>query len=374
MDFYAGGWNNYMQPIDQTVAISGITFRYPFHRVWGGVEFCAKPEMQPVGSPYRGQVVFPNVLWRSSEWGDLGFVQVHEIETGEVAVDFITAPFPTTTEAEPFQQLLQESHPELRRTISDLYKPKEESLLPYARYLYEERIQAFVQVRLWTVLQLGILGINAFPTFCTSFKFPIHGSPANFAVNLREIAAGLRSLYQEKVTCQIRKPGGLWDLTHVSSDANPLEILFGIGPFFLQMKASALPDDTTLLNIDMADGSQPKMVWETVRNELERLKFFTLPAVPQVVVPVALPSRKLKILEERVLPSSTVAQPWECIPDQGSNRELVRYWHAHMTSKEIAIRFGCTKKTILNRINLLRKEYGERIVPYRRSVPGGKKT
>ncbi len=71
------------------------------------------------------------------------------------------------------------------------------------------------------------------------------------------------------------------------------------------------------------------------------------------------------------IPDMVVSQPWLHIPDVGDSREMVRLWHNNLTCKEIAVRLGCTEKTIINKINLLRNQYGQEIVPYRRTI--GKK-
>jgi len=53
------------------------------------------------------------------------------------------------------------------------------------------------------------------------------------------------------------------------------------------------------------------------------------------------------------------------IPDKGWDRECIRLWHRGLTCKDIGIRLQKTDKTILNRLNQLRKEFGEQTVPYR---------
>ena len=47
-------------------------------------------------------------------------------------------------------------------------------------------------------------------------------------------------------------------------------------------------------------------------------------------------------------------------------QELLRLWQAGHTAKEIALRTSRTEKTILNQLTLLRKAYGEALVPRRR--------
>jgi DNA-directed RNA polymerase specialized sigma24 family protein len=60
--------------------------------------------------------------------------------------------------------------------------------------------------------------------------------------------------------------------------------------------------------------------------------------------------------------------PTENEPIRGDLQELLRLWQLGYTAKEIASRIGRTEKTILNRLTLLRKAYGEQIVPRRRTI------
>jgi DNA-binding CsgD family transcriptional regulator len=84
----------------------------------------------------------------------------------------------------------------------------------------------------------------------------------------------------------------------------------------------------------------------------------------------------MQLLEERnenslldsIQPAAEAQEPWLLIPDSGNNRQIVRLWNEHRTCKEISGRVGGTEKTILNRINLLRKQFGPQIVPYRKAL------
>jgi DNA-binding NarL/FixJ family response regulator len=49
--------------------------------------------------------------------------------------------------------------------------------------------------------------------------------------------------------------------------------------------------------------------------------------------------------------------------DEGSVLDL---WGKGFTAKQIALRTGRTEKTILNRMTLMRKAYGEQLVPRRK--------
>lgn len=57
--------------------------------------------------------------------------------------------------------------------------------------------------------------------------------------------------------------------------------------------------------------------------------------------------------------------PVECSPSQDESLVLDLWAKGH-TAKQIALRMGRTEKTILNKLTLMRKAYGEQLVPRRR--------
>lgn len=63
--------------------------------------------------------------------------------------------------------------------------------------------------------------------------------------------------------------------------------------------------------------------------------------------------------------------PWEQIPPQGDDRQIVKDWWQGYTAKEIAERLGRgrTAKTITNKITILRKQFGPGVVPYHKDRP-----
>lgn len=59
--------------------------------------------------------------------------------------------------------------------------------------------------------------------------------------------------------------------------------------------------------------------------------------------------------------------PTEFSPSQ-DERMVLDLWAKGHTAKQIALRIGRTEKTILNRLTLMRKAYGEKLVPRRRTA------
>jgi DNA-binding NarL/FixJ family response regulator len=55
----------------------------------------------------------------------------------------------------------------------------------------------------------------------------------------------------------------------------------------------------------------------------------------------------------------------ELYPSQDESL-VMDLWAKGYTAKQIALRIGRTEKTILNRVTLMRKTYGEQLVPRRK--------
>jgi hypothetical protein len=110
---------------------------------------------------------------------------------------------------------------------------------------------------------------------------------------------------------------------------------------------------------------------------MERFGWFSIPTIENIPLPVDFKTTESKHPELSSLNSDAESLPlndepkkespqiWLMIPDRGWDRECIRLWHRGLTCKDIGIRLQKTDKTILNRLNQLRKEFGEQIVPYR---------
>jgi len=166
--------------------------------------------------------------------------------------------------------------------------------------------------------------------------------------------------YQQLVT-QVLLPGSRKDVSNIPSDTNPVEVKLTLRRNQLSIHAHFLPVEGTLLRIHLNGDKNLWLLWDKVRDELEKLGWFTLPEIQDPAIPV-----ETKLGPQQI-ETSTPIDFWMMIPNIGANRDIVRLWHQSLTCGQIATRVGLTKKTILNRINSLRKEYGIQIVPYRKS-------
>ena len=253
----------------------------------------------------------------------------------------------------------------------------EECLGPRGRLasLYEKRIERQQDMKIWLSNRLQIFGYHDLPftpLFDRSeklderFEFPIKGTPAQFGVMLRQFALTLNSKPNYyRLGCQILLPSGRKDIGNIPPDANPIEAKLSLGKSLVSIHAHVLPSDGTLLRIHLSGERNLWELWDAIRDELEKLGWFSLPVIPEVSAsptPQAVTST-----ETQSQPADPTAEIWLTIPDVGANREILRHWHKGLTCEQIAVRVSLSAKTVLNRINKLRKDYGAEVVPYRKS-------
>lgn len=336
-------------------------------RIWGGLAFLTSPVFQPPSSGLRGQTTFPEVIWHSSRYGRIGSVRIEVTGDRVVRLDYWPSPLPSVHDVIPYESAIRDLLPSTPVALSDLFRPLAESRKRYAEMLFNMRLDLMRQVRSWLIDHIRILGIDPPYPNLNAFVFPIRGTPAQFGVLAREITTRSMKLSDQKITCQARKIGSLFEFGSIPSDANPVEVRLNVERVRLEIQASSLPDGTTLLRVSNLNGHREWELWGLLRDEMERLQCFELPAAPKTLR--STPDEEKSFVQAT---DTTVSQPWFQIPEVGGNREMVRLWHENLTCKEIAVRLGCTEKTIINKINLLRNQYGQEIVPYRRTT--GKKS
>ncbi len=237
--------------------------------------------------------------------------------------------------------------------------------------LYQKRLQRQQEFTVWLFNRLQIFGYRGVSPGPVStdinkideqFDFPIKGTPAQFGVMLRQFAQPLRGLADyRQLALQILLPGSKKDAGSIPPDSNPIEVQLSLGKNQLSIHAHVLPSDGTLLRIRLNGDKNLWVLWDKIRDELEKLGWFSLVGVPEQSDP-----GKAKP-ESQPEGKSSSSEVWINIPDIGANREILRLWHQGLTCTQIAARIGLTEKTVLNRVNKLRKEFGAQIVPYRKS-------
>lgn len=338
-------------------------YRQPADRLWGCLAFLTSPVFQPPGSGLRGQVLFPEITWFSNQYGKIGTVRAVALNDRSARLEYWPASLPSVQEVIPYESEIRSLLRQTPYMLSDLVCSVEESRRRYTGMLFDVRLEILRQVRFLLIDHLRIFGVDSlYPDF-TEFVFPIQGTPAQFGVLAREITSRSTLPAGQKIECQVRKPGSFFDFGSVPSDANPIEVRLTVEKARLEIRASGLPDGTTLLRVSNLTIHRAWELWSLLRDDMERMQAFFLPPVPQTPFFVEEETENRPVVQ---LVDKTFSQPWFHIRDVGGNREIVRLWHENLTCKEIALRLGYTEKTIVNRINLLRNEYGSEIVPYRR--------
>jgi hypothetical protein len=202
------------------------------------------------------------------------------------------------------------------------------------------------------------------------FHFFIDGSPTDFAVMVQE------TFNDGVVGCSISTPSTDRKHNGVPADINPVRIQYHGEYGSLDITAYKGSAQNTVLKVTLPDHHPGWALWDAFRDYLERLGWFSIPNSQD---PCELSTANKSLLftntprsdtrtEDRIDKTQTeTSQAWLTIPDKGWDRECLQLWHRGLTCKDIGIRLQKNDKTIRNRLNQLRNEFGEQIVPYRNS-------
>lgn len=316
------------------------------------------------------------------KWGDIGSIHL-ESSLDQPNLHF-HPPQPISLDELPrYENLLVDECLGPRGRLALLYDRHDIFQNILSKALYEMRIKRQLDMKIWLSNRLQIFGYRNLPftpLFDRSeklderFEFPIKGTPAQFGVMLRHFALTLNSKPNYyRLGYQILLPSGRKDTGNIPPDANPIEAKLSLGKSLVSIHAHVLPSDGTLLRIRLTGERTLWDLWDAIRDELEKLGWFSLPVIPEVSASTA--PQVLTNFKEQSQPANSTAEIWMTIPDVGANREILRHWHKGLTCEQIAVRVSLSAKTVLNRINKLRKDHGAEVVPYRKSnyMPNSKK-
>lgn len=344
------------------------------HRFCAIVMACFNPILEP--ETFRYSKFSGNALQiYCSKWGDLGKLVCDDNPSQNYQLRFEGSTVISPHELYEYESLLRFEALGLRGRLADLVGQKDVYQDILLEALCERRVQQQQEFKAWLSSRLQIFGYHDLPfgsitdgskKIDKQFDFSIKGTPAQFGVMLRQFALTLRSKdnYQ-RLACQILLPGGRKDAGSIPQDANPIEVKLSIGRNLLSIHAHVLPSDGTLLRIRMTGERTLWELWDAIRDELEKLGWFSLPEIPEVTASTT--PQAVTSTEAQSQPANPTAEIWMTIPDVGPNREILRHWHKGLTCEQIAVRVSLSRKTVLNRINKLRKDYGAEVVPYRKS-------
>ncbi len=343
------------------------------YRLVASIIVCFQPVYDP-GNFFFSQSSEPFTFQITCQkWGDIGRVVCSEVQAGKTELRFDPPQAITSDVAIGNEKLIREECLNIKWTLADILGQNDQVVIILSEALYEKRLERQKEFISWLLDCLQIFGyrdlgspfsrVSSAPTdkLHQHFDFPIQGTPAQFGVMIRQFATLLRSQTEsQKLLCQVSLTGNK-DTVQIPSDANPVEVKIVLAKNQMTINAHLLPSAGSLLRVQLRGEKTVWSIWDKIRNELEKLGWFALPEIPE-------PNKSVEIkVEPQQIETSTPVEVWMMIPNVGANRDIVRLWHQDLTCGQIAARVGLTKKTILNRINRLRKDYGIQIVPYRKS-------
>lgn len=307
------------------------------------------------------------------KWGDIGRVVCSEVQAGKTELRFDPPQGITPDVALANEKLIREECLNIKWTLADILGQNDQVVITLSEALYEKRLERQKKFITWLLDRLQIFGFrdlgspfsraSSAPTdkLDQHFDFPIQGTPAQFGVMIRQFASLLRSQADyQKLLCQVFLTGNK-DSLQIPADANPVDVKLLLAKNKITINAHLLPSSGSLLRVQLRGKKNAWLIWDKIRDELEKLGWFALPEIPEPAKPVEAK------LESQQIETSTPIEVWMGIPDVGANREILRFWHQGLTCGQIAVRVGLNGKTVLNRINKLRNEFGIQMVPYRKS-------
>ena len=340
----------------------------------------------------------PGVSLEHKTWGSLAMLDVSDLPASQSFLTTRFPEYPNIAETQRYRTALLVEltpvQPDIRRLANAVFQ-EEQLLARLANELFQIRSEQRASAMNWFLNGLRIWGIDMLdqpqrtlpqgglwtqwskrmgliliPK--VAFDFIIQGSPAEFAVMARE-----SRLKEMQITCTVLNPGTRRKLLEFPPDINPVAVQFWDKDTPLNIVAHKLLNGNTLLKVSLSDNEKGWGLWNALRDEMERFGWFSIPTIRNKSLPVDMktsesnhPELSLSITNSEPLtpieePKKESPQVWLMIPDKGWDRECIRLWHRGLTCKDIGIRLQKTDKTILNRLNQLRKEFGEQIVPYR---------
>lgn len=312
---------------------------------------------------------------KCQKWGDIGKIVCLEILPGKTAPRFESPQFISPDDLPKYENLIREECLGPRGRLAELFGQKDVVDQTLSQALYEKRLQRQQEFKVWLFSRLQIFGYRDLYLSSIShnsnkiderFDFPIKGTPAQFGVMLQQFVQTLhiQTDYQQ-LASQVLLPGSRKDAGSIPPDSNPVEVKLTLLKNILSIHAHALPSGGTLLRVRLNGERILWELWDAIRDELEKLGWFSLPVIPEVSASMV--SQTTTNSEEQSQPINPLQEIWMTIPDIGPNREILRHWHKGLTCDQIAVRVSLSAKTVLNRVNMLRKEFGAEVVPYRKS-------
>ena len=304
------------------------------------------------------------------KWGAIGQMTCVEMPANQSILQFKPPKTVNPEAALMYKEILQKECLGPMGRLAELFGKEDIFIATLSQALYEKQLECQQTFFTWLINTLQIFGIRQQPSNLKSdlaeriseqFVFPIMGTPAQFVVMIQQFIHGWQNQPEyTNLQLQLLIPGTK-DTTYIPTTANPVEVKISQKKNQISIHAHLLPAEKTLLHVHLNGEKSLWLLWDKIRDELEKLGWFSLPKIPEQTSS----GESKPVPQPQEIPP--VSETWMSIPDIGANRDIVRLWHLGLTCAQIAARVGLNEKTILNRINQLRKEYGVQIIPYRKS-------
>ena len=247
-------------------------------------------------------------------------------------------------------------------TFGDLLNNPELALQNLMDTLHSHKRSLLIKIRDWLAFALGVWGLIEQRSTPDYFSFVISGTPAQFAVMLRHFFPTFRSIDVMDVVTVVVMKSNFRELQEIPPDINPILVNIFSTRSQLNIVIHTMPNLHSLMRVSVTGDENSWRLWDVVRDEMARVSWFQIPEVPEQLLGETDENRPLEPNKR----ADDIQEPWLLIPDEGNNRLVVQLWNQNQTSKEIGQKVGSSEKTILNRINELRKQFGPQIVPYRK--------
>lgn len=349
--------------MDTDLPVINLIVNHPRRAVWEGLLASFQPAMRPPNLNFEWRIEGQKILIQFLPWGEIGFMTLKVLAKSQVEILFYLPPFPTQKDTKQIEFAIRAEIMNHLPTTGDLLNNPEQALQILTDVLHDHKRSLLIKIRNWLASALGVWGLMENRLVPFNFSFVIDGTPSQFAILLRYFFPTYRSPEGLKdFEVKVMRSNSL-PLQEIPPDINPILVDIIFFGRMLGITVHTMPNLRSLLRVELVENSLSWGLWDVIRDEMARVSWFHLPEVPESL----LAETDEVVSQKAIQPIMNEShEPWLLIPDAGNDRLVVRLWNENQTSKEIGQKIGSSEKTILNRINELRKQFGPQTVPYRK--------
>ena len=348
--------------MDTDLPVIKLMVNHPRRAVWEGLLASFQPAVRPEDLNFNWRLDGQRILIQFSPWGDIGYLTIKTLTPIQVEILFFLPSFPTQQETKLIESAIRAEIMNDQPTFGYLLNNPELALQNLKDALHSHKRSLLIKIRDWLAFALGIWGLIEQRSTPDYFSFVISGTPAQFAVMLRHFFPTFRSIDVMDVVKVVVMKSNFRELQEIPPDINPILVNIFSTRSQLNIVIHTMPNLHSLMRVSVTGDKNSWRLWDVVRDEMARVSWFQIPEVPEQLLGETDENRPLEPNKR----ADDIQEPWLLIPDEGNNRLVVQLWNQNQTSKEIGQKVGSSEKTILNRINELRKQFGPQIVPYRK--------